>query len=84
MLTESMLLTLFGSVIGVATAGISLGFILRLVPANIPRLSEVSVDRVVLAFALLISVLACAVFGLAPAIQSTKSDLFVAIFDVEV
>jgi predicted permease len=79
MLTESMMLALLGSVIGVATAGISLGFILRLVPANIPRLSEVNVDWVVLAFALLISVLACAIFGLAPAIQSTKSDLFVAI-----
>ena len=79
MLTESVMLSLCGGVIGIATAGIGLNFIVRLLPANIPRLSEVSVDWVVLAFALLISILASVVFGLAPAIQSTKPDLFLAI-----
>lgn len=57
MLTESMLLSLIGGAAGVATAVGTLGFILRFVPSNIPRLNEVRIDWVVLAFALLISIL---------------------------
>ena len=79
MLTESMLLSLIGGLAGIATAFAALGFILRLVPANIPRLNEVSIDWVVLAFALLISLLTGALFGLAPAIHSTRSELAMAV-----
>jgi len=79
MLTESMLLSLIGGLAGIATAFAALGFILRLVPANIPRLNEVSIDWLVLAFALLISLLTGALFGLAPAIHSTRSELAMAV-----
>ena len=75
MLTESVLLSLIGGVAGIATAVGSLGFILRFVPSNIPRLDEVRIDWVVLAFALLISVLTGLVFGLAPALHATKAAL---------
>ncbi|HVU18527.1 MAG TPA: ABC transporter permease [Candidatus Didemnitutus sp.] len=75
MLTESMLLSLIGGVAGIATAVGTLGLILRLVPASVPRLDEVRVDGVVLAFALLISILTGLLFGLAPALQSTKAAL---------
>ena len=57
MLTESMLLSLIGGAAGIATAVGTLGFILRFVPSNVPRLNEVRIDWVVLAFALLISIL---------------------------
>jgi putative ABC transport system permease protein len=73
MLTESLLLSLIGGLAGVATAFASLEFILRFIPANLPRLSEVNIDWHVLAFALLISLLTGLLFGIAPAIQSTKS-----------
>src|ERR1700756_1331677 len=72
MLTESMLLSLIGGAAGIATAVGTLGFILRLVPSSVPRLSEVRIDWVVLAFALLISILTGLVFGLAPALHSAK------------
>ncbi|HXZ42240.1 MAG TPA: ADOP family duplicated permease, partial [Terriglobales bacterium] len=75
MLTESMLLSLIGGTAGIATAVGTLGFILRFVPSNVPRLNEVRIDWVVLAFALLISILTGLVFGLAPALHSAKSDL---------
>ena len=75
MLTESVLLSLIGGLAGIATAVGTLGFILRFVPSNIPRLSEVSIDWMVLAFALLISLLTGLLFGLAPAIQSARSDV---------
>jgi predicted permease len=75
LLTESMLLSLIGGLAGIATAIGTLGFILHFVPSNIPRLSEVSVDWVVLTFALGISLLTGLMFGLAPAIHSTRSNL---------
>src|ERR1700688_568938 len=79
MLTESMLLSLIGGAAGIATAVGTLGFILRFVPSNVPRLNEVRIDWIVLAFALLISVLTGLVFGLAPALHSAKVALSSAI-----
>jgi predicted permease len=79
MLTESMLLSLIGGAAGIATAVGTLSFILRFVPSNIPRLNEVRIDWVVLAFALLISILTGLVFGLAPALHSANGALSPAI-----
>jgi predicted permease len=79
MLTESMLLSLIGGAAGIATAVGTLGFILRFVPSNVPRLNEVRIDWLVLAFALLISILTGLVFGLAPALHSAKVALSSAI-----
>jgi predicted permease len=79
MLTESMLLSLIGGAAGIATAVVTLRFILRFMPSNIPRLNEVRIDWVVLAFALLISILTGLVFGLAPALHSVKGALSSAI-----
>jgi predicted permease len=79
MVTESMLLSLIGGAAGVATAVGTLRFILRFVPSSIPRLNEVRIDWVVLAFALLISILTGLVFGLAPAFHSAKVTLSSAI-----
>ena len=79
MLTESMLLSSLGGLAGIAATFGTLGFILRFVPANIPRLSEVRIDWVVLAFALLISILTGLLFGLAPALHSAKVTLSSAI-----
>src|SRR5436309_4234002 len=79
MLTESMLLSLIGGAAGIATAVGTLGFILRFVPSNVPRLNEVRIDWVVLAFALLISILTGLAFGLAPALHSAKVALSAAL-----
>src|SRR5579864_224486 len=79
MLTESMLLSLIGGAAGIATAVGTLGFILRFVPSNVPRLNEVRIDWVVLAFALLLSILTGLLFGLAPALHSAKAALSSAI-----
>src|SRR5690348_4529168 len=79
MLTESMLLSVVGGAAGIVTAVGTLGFILRFVPSNVPRLNEVRIDWVVLAFALVISVLTGFVFGLAPALHSARVTLSSAI-----
>jgi predicted permease len=79
MLTESMLLSLVGGAAGIVTAFGTLSFILRFVPSNVPRLNEVRIDWVVLAFALLISILTGLMFGLTPALHSAKGALSSAI-----
>jgi predicted permease len=79
MLTESMLLSAIGGIAGVLTAVTTLGFVLRFVPSNIPRLNEVKIDWVVLGFALLISIFTGLLFGLAPALHSARVALSAAI-----
>jgi predicted permease len=79
MLTESLLLSSIGGLAGVATVFSTLGFILRFVPSNIPRLNEVRIDWVVLGFALLITIFTGLLFGLVPALHSAKVTLSAAI-----
>ena len=78
LLTESMILSLVSGVVGVLTAMTALHFV-QFLPARIPRLAEVQVDWTVLAFALLVSLLAGLGFGLVPALQSSKAEIAVAI-----
>ena len=79
MLTEALVLSLIAGVAGVLAAKLTLSFILRFVPASVPRLAEVGVDRTVLLFALLISIFTGIIFGLAPAFQAMKADMTAAI-----
>ncbi len=78
MLTESMILSLVSGIVGVLTAMSALHFV-QFLPARIPRLAEAQVDWTVLAFALLVSLLAGLGFGLVPALQSSKAEIAVAI-----
>jgi len=78
LLTESMILSGVSGIVGVLTAMAALHFV-QFLPARIPRLAEVQVDWTVLAFALLVSLLAGLGFGLVPAVQSSKAEIAVAI-----
>ena len=78
LLTESVILSLVSGIVGVLTAMAALHFV-QFLPARIPRLAEVQVDWTVLAFALLVSLLAGLGFGLVPALQSSKAEIAVAI-----
>src|SRR6185369_466140 len=77
MLTESVILSLVSGGVGVLTAIAALRFV-QFLPVQIPRLAEVQVDWTVLAFAVLVSLLAGLGFGLVPALQSSKADIVVA------
>jgi predicted permease len=76
MLTESLLLSFLGGVAGIILAAVAVRFIPRLLPSSIPSstVSQVGLDWVVLAYALLVSLLTGVLFGLAPALQLGKSD----------
>src|SRR5207247_6045833 len=75
LLTESLLLSLFGGIAGLAILFSLKDFLLRLVPENLPRLNEISISWSVLLFALIASVVSGVLFGLAPALQAGRIDL---------
>ena len=75
LLTESVLLALAGGAAGLVIAKASL-FIVRTVnPGNIPRLDAITLDRTVLAFTAIVSIITGIVFGLAPAFRAARVDL---------
>ena len=75
LLTESVALSLCGGVLGLAAAGLVLRGVPALVPGDIARLDEVSLNGVVLAFAAGLSVVVGLLFGAAPAFQWSRLDL---------
>ncbi len=75
LLTESVVLSLSGGVIGLAAAVVVLRVVPALVPGDIARLDEVGVDGVVLAFTLGLSVAVGVVFGAAPAFHWSQLGL---------
>ncbi len=79
LLTESLLLALLGGVAGMGLAAWALKLLVSAGPQDIPRLSEIGLDGVALAFALGISLATGVLFGLAPALQTSRSDLAAAI-----
>ncbi len=75
LLTESGLLALVGAALGVVlAAGLARGFNQNF-PGELYRVGDIEVDAAAFVFALLIAVLCTLVFGLAPALQSTRLDL---------
>jgi putative ABC transport system permease protein len=75
LLTESIMLAGLGGLLGSVLARWSVDLIIAFSPGDIPRLEEVSVDGRVLAFTLVSSLLTGVIFGLAPAIESSRVDL---------
>src|SRR6202140_2529529 len=75
LLTESVLLSLVGGIAGLAVLFFAKGFLLRLVPESLPRLNDLSISWSVLLFALGASLVAGAIFGLAPALHAGRLDI---------
>jgi predicted permease len=69
LLAESMTLGVIGGALGLALAYAGLQLLVAIGPANLPRLSEVSIDSRVLAFTLAVSVLSALLFGLVPVMK---------------
>ena len=81
LLTESLLLSLLGGLVGLLLAVWVTKALIALAPDNIPRLNEVGVDVSVFGFALAVSIVTGIIFGLAPALHATKLDLNEALKD---
>ena len=79
LLTESVMLSLTGGVLGLAAGYAGIRWILTLIPDNIPRIglggANVTMDWRVAGFTLGLSLLTGIVFGLVPALASSRTDL---------
>ncbi len=73
-LVESLLLAICGGVLGVVFSVLLLNAILRLVPQQLPRLHQVSVDGWVMAFAAGVSIVTGVLFGALPAWRMSRMD----------
>jgi putative ABC transport system permease protein len=79
LLTESMLLASLGGAFGLLLAIWSLKLLIAFNADHVPRLNETRLDAGTLAFTMLITCLTGLLFGIAPAWQTTKPDLNVAL-----
>jgi predicted permease len=75
MLTESVLLAASGGVLGLGLAFMGTKAIVRALPAELPRSGDVAMDGRVLLFSVGVSLFAGILFGLAPALRSTRGDV---------
>ena len=75
LLTESFLLSALGGLLGLLLAYGGMKTLLKALPAALPRFGEVSLDSRVLLFTLALSLITGVIFGLAPALRATRTDL---------
>jgi predicted permease len=73
LLTESLVLGILAGIVGLMAAAASLQVFIRLLPADTPRLSNVSLHGSVLLFAAIASVVAGFLFGLIPAVKAART-----------
>jgi predicted permease len=80
LLTESLLIAICGGALGLVIAQASANVFSRFrIPSDIPMVLDFGIDSQVLLFVLLVSMASAILFGLAPALQSTRPDLVVAL-----
>jgi putative ABC transport system permease protein len=75
LLTESLLLSIIGGVFGLGLSVWLTRLLIAVSPANSPRFDEIGIDRRVFLFTLGTTLLTGLVFGVAPALQTSRLDL---------
>ena len=75
LLTESVLLGAIGGVAGLAVAAIGVRVLVRISPGDIPRLENVALDPLTIAFAAIVSIGTGVLFGLAPTVVASSGGV---------
>jgi putative ABC transport system permease protein len=75
LMTESLVLSLLGGAAGLVLALLGTRWLLHLSVSNIPRLDDVGLDARVFGFTLGVSLLTAILFGVAPALRLSRTDL---------
>jgi predicted permease len=73
-LIESIVLSLLGGALGVLFSSATLSALVRLIPQELPRLSQVSVDGTAVAFAVGVSIITGVLFGALPAWRMSNAQ----------
>jgi predicted permease len=74
LLTESLLISFLGGVLGLALAFTGVKVLVSLLPAGFPRANDIHVSGPVFAFTFAISLITGVLFGMAPALQASRTD----------
>jgi predicted permease len=74
LLTESLLLAVAGAIAGTGMAASTLWFLARLIPQNFPQGTRLAIDLPVLAYTAALALITAIVFGIGPALISTRAD----------
>src|SRR5277367_5056073 len=75
LLTESVLLSLAGGILGILMAWASLGPLLKIAAGSVPQGAPIGLDPWVLVFTAAVSLLTGLLFGIVPAMRTAKLDL---------
>jgi predicted permease len=81
LLTESLMLSSLGGLGGVVLAYWGVEALTALLPANVPRVVGIQIDLQVLLFAAALTMATGVLFGLAPAVIASRTDLVTALGD---
>lgn len=81
LVTESVLLAILGAGVGLILAELMMEPLLSLASKSLPNVGPIGIDGSVLAFTAIVAVAAGVLFGLAPALQTTKMDIRPALSD---
>jgi putative ABC transport system permease protein len=74
LLTESAVLSLAAAVVGAMAAVLVENSLIQFVPQQLPRAETISIDGRVLLFSLFVAIITSVIFGLAPALQTSRVD----------
>ena len=76
-LSEALLLSTIGALGGLGIAWLGIHELLAIAPAYLPRLDTIRIDSTVLIFTVISSLVAAAIFGLAPAWRAARPDVMI-------
>jgi putative ABC transport system permease protein len=75
MLAESLVLAGGGAVLGLVLAKLGIDLLVRIAPPSFPRVEDVSIDAVVLAFTVGLAAISSLIFGILPALRASRPNL---------
>ncbi|MGH9736190.1 MAG: ABC transporter permease [Candidatus Acidiferrales bacterium] len=81
LVTESVLLAILGAGVGLILAELMMAPLLSLASKSLPDVGTIGIDGTVLAFTAVVAIAAGVLFGLAPALQTSKMDIRPALSD---
>jgi putative ABC transport system permease protein len=73
LLIETLVIAIPGGLLGLALAFWGLDLLVAAAPQELPRVGEIAIDPAVLAFTMLVTLLAALLFGLGPALQLSRA-----------